>query len=48
MVAVEALAMPTPLGTSFNRLRQLYPRFRRQSLGKLHNESPVSLDGLTA
>ncbi len=48
MVAVEAQAMPTPLGTSFNHLGQLYSRFRRHSLGSLHNDSAVSLDGLTA
>ena len=48
MVAVEAFEMPTPLDTSFNHLRQLYPSFRPVSLCKLHNDFSVSLDGLTA
>lgn len=48
MLAVEAFKMPTPLDTSFNHLGQLYPRFRRLSPGKLHNDSSFWLDGLTA
>ena len=48
MVVAEALAMPTPLGTSFNHLRQLYSSFRRISLCNLHNDSSFSLDGLNA
>jgi len=48
MLAVEAFKMPTPLDTSFNHLGQLYPRFRRLSPGKLHKDSSVWLDGLTA
>ena len=45
---MEAFKMPTPLDTSFNHLGQLYPRFRPVSLCNLHNDFPVSLDGLTA
>ena len=48
VVVVEALAMPTPLGTSINHLGQLYSSFRRHSLCILHNDSSFSLDGLTA
>lgn len=48
MFVVEAHAMSTPLDTSFNHLRQLYPSFSRLSLGNLHNDFSVSLDGLTA
>ena len=45
---MEAFEMPTPLDTSFNHLGQLYPGFRPVSLCNLHNDFPVSLDGLTA
>lgn len=48
MVAAEALVMPTPHGTCFSHLRQLYSSFSLLSLCNLHNDSSVSLDGLTA
>ena len=48
MVAAEAFAMPTPHGTCFSHLRQLYSSFSLLSLCNLHNSSSVSLDGLTA
>ena len=48
MVTAEAFAMPTPRGTRFNRLKQLYFSSCRVSLYNLHNYSSFSLDDLTA
>ncbi len=47
MVTAEAFAMPTPHGTRFNRLKQIYPSSGRVSLYNLHNYSSFSLDDLT-
>lgn len=48
MVVEEAFPMPTPHGTRFNHLRQLYPSSYRVSLYNLHNHSSISLDDLSA
>ena len=48
MVVAEAFAMPTPHGTRFSHLKQLYPSSCRLSLCNLHNYSSISLDDLTA
>jgi|GEM_PF-2136000 len=47
MVTAEAIAMPTPHGTRFNRLKQIYSSSCRVSLYTLHNLSSFSLDDLT-